>query len=326
MWKQIALSLAVASLVLADDAVRLAAPASPGVQTAHIYFPFGDKPIGRWTGAALVGWDRPAPAIYAFDKQGQQVGNITVRVPQASEIRIYRAIRAPDGSYAAVGIAYVSSGAAAFIWRISADGLQQNAIATAPYIADDIAISSDGMLWTAGVQKQTTRLSYEDYADEHDIIRRFTPDGRPAGSWLRWQKAKGRAHPASRGSFLFAATNRVGWYPAGGDEYIEFSLDGQITGRYPTAPMIAGQQFTGVALCDDGRVFAGRETHNARGAAEKWEIVTLDRQQHTWQPVSGTPQGQWGWIYGCDGNRLVTYTRGGNGLQELDFWLPGPAR
>jgi len=152
------------------------------VETTRIHFLFGWKPMGRWTSGALVGWDRPAPVIDAFGKDGQQAANITIREPEASEVKINGVTRAPDGSYAAVGTAYIRTGAAAFIWRFSADGLLQKAIPTGAYIASAIAVVLDGMLWTAGVQKQTARLSYEDYAEDHDLIHRFTSDGRPAGS------------------------------------------------------------------------------------------------------------------------------------------------
>jgi hypothetical protein len=127
---------------------------SAGAETTRIHFLFGGKQVGRWTSGALVGWDEPAPVVYAFDKRGEQIANITIRTPAAaSEIYVYQSVRAPDGSFALAGKAYVPSGVAALIWRISADGTQQKAFPTAPYIATDIAVTPDGMLWAAGVQK-----------------------------------------------------------------------------------------------------------------------------------------------------------------------------
>src|SRR6476620_7545298 len=106
--------------VLAVESIGAETPTTP--ETTRIYYPFAGKPTGRWTFGALVGREDPAPVIYAFDKQAQQIGNFLIRTPiEASGMRVYRAVRAPDGGYAAGGIAYVPSGAAAYVWRISAD-------------------------------------------------------------------------------------------------------------------------------------------------------------------------------------------------------------
>jgi hypothetical protein len=297
------------------------------VETAKLYFPFGGKQVGRWTSGALVGVDTPAPVLYAFDKQGQQIGNIVIRTPaDASGYQIYRVVRGPDGTYAAGGIAYLPSGAAAYVWRISADGSQQQAIPTAPYIASEVVLAGDGSIWTAGAQKQTVKMSYEDYAESHNVVRRYAPDGRLTGSWLDWKSvARDRVHPAP-GSFMLASRDRVGWYPPSGSQYIEFSLDGQIAGRYPTAPMASGQSLTGVALCSDGGLFAARQVRGAKGGPERWEVLTLDRSAGAWRPASDVPESRSGVLYGCEGDKLVTSTRPGDGAKILDFWVPGPVR
>jgi hypothetical protein len=299
--------------------VALVAGALSGaMETSRLYYLFDGKPLPRWTGSALVGVERPAPLIYAFDKAGLQVGNITVTVPQTGEISVRRATRGRDGSYAFGGIAYLSSGAAAFLWHISPDGQKQKAFPMQAYVPVDVAIAPDGMIWTAGVQKETPKLSHENYV-EHDIVRRFTPDGRPAGSWIPY---RGGMHPAQY-SFLLAGRDRVGWYPLYGREYLEFSLDGGIIGRYPAAPMSKGQNLKGFALCDDGGAYAGRETYGERGGPELWEVLMLDRQSGSWKLAANTPKSKWGWIYGCEGDRVVTWSRSeGPGVKVLDFWKP----
>jgi hypothetical protein len=273
--------------VLLKIALLLGAAAG-GIETSRIHYPFESKPLRRWTGGALVGWERPTPLIYAFDKSGLQVGNITVTAPEASEIKVYRVTRGPDGSYAAGGVAYLNTGPAAFLWRISADGRQQKAFPTLAYIPLEVAIAPDGMVWTAGVQKETAKLEYEEYV-EHDIVRRFRPDGQQAGSWLGYPELKNTAnlHPAHQ-SFLIAVRDRVGWYPERGREYFEFSLDGRIVGRYPAAPMKARQQLKGFALCDDGGAYASRETYRERGGPELWEVLALDRKTGAWNLVANT--------------------------------------
>lgn len=310
--------------VFAADTSSDKIPTTP--ETTRIYYPFGGKQLGRWTFGALVGREDSAPVIYAFDKQAQQIGNLVIRTPaEASGIRLYRAVRAPDGGYAAGGIAYVPSGATAYIWRISADGLQQKVISTGPYIADDVVVTPDGMVWTAGVQKQTVRLSYEDYAEDWDIVHRYTPDCRAAGSWLSAKSLKstdGRWHAGAVGLML-ASTDKVVWYAATAYEYVEFSLDGKIAARNPTAPIAARQRFAGAALCSAGGLFVGRETYAKDGSSERFEVLGWDRTTRSWRVVAGLPPSRWGWLYGCEIDRLVTWSRASaDGSKELDFWMP----
>ncbi len=285
------------------------------IQTVRIHSAFAPGPLGRWTGGILVVRDHPSgPAIQTFDPRGRRE-IITLRVPEASEIRLYDAIRQPDGSFAAAGTAYVSSGAAAFVWRISAAGMRQNAIPTAPYVPDAVTVAPDGTLWTAGIQKQTVRLSFENFAEKFDVIRRFTPEGRPAGSWIDYKSVSNwYAHATG---LLAAAPDRVIWYPypKGAAEYYEFSLDGQSLRHYPGALMRQGEEFKGAALCG-GDLFVARQTPGTKG-----DIVKFDRNTRAWRPVSGAP-GSWSYLCGCDGVRLVTYSTGGPGYQEFDFWTP----
>jgi hypothetical protein len=295
-------------------------------ETARIYYPFGGKQVGRWTFGALVGLEQPASVIYAFDKQAQQLGTFVIRTPgEASSIHLYRAVRAPDGGYAAGGIANLPSGAAAYVWRISADGLQQKAIPTSPYIAGDVAVAPDGMVWTAGVQKQTIRMSYEGYAEDWDIVHRYSADGRPAGSWLSSKSVKctdGHWHGGATGLML-ASANKVVWYPANANEYVEFSLEGKIAVRNPTAPVTARQRFSGAALCSGGGLFVGRETYGERGLPERFEVLGWDQATLSWRTVAGFPQSPRGWLYGCEADRLVTWSRtAADGATELDFWIP----
>ena len=45
--------------------------------------------------------------------------------------------------------------------------------------------------------------------------------------------------------------------------------------------------------------------------------------EESWRVVAGLPQSRWGWLYGCEGERLVTRSRAAvDGATELDFWIP----
>ena len=92
------------------------------------------------------------------------------------------------------------------------------------------------------MQKLTIRMSYEDYAEVSDIVHRYTPDGRPAGSGLSTNSVKSthsRWHAGSMGLIL-ASPDKAVWYPTGANEYVEFSLDGKIAARFQRALPAAG--------------------------------------------------------------------------------------
>ena len=131
-------------------------------------------------------------------------------------------------------------------------------------------------------------------------------------------KGRDGLHPAAL-SFLAAIGDRVGWYPLHGPEYFEFSLDGRIIGKYPT---IEHQGAMGFALCESGAAYVSRQVRGKSGP-ERFEVFSLDRESRTWKPVGNTPKSNWGYLYGCEADKLVTWNRSeGAGVKVLDFWKP----
>jgi hypothetical protein len=122
---------------------------------------------------------------------------------------------------------------------------------------------------------------------------------------------------------MLASADKVVWYPPESNEYVEFSLDGTIAARNPTATVNARQRFSGAALCSGGRLFVGRVTHGGDGTPERFEVLSWGRSTRSWRVVANLPQSRSGWLYGCEGERLVSWSRtAADGAAELDFWRP----
>ena len=72
-----------------------------------------------------------------------------------------------------------------------------------------------------------------------------------------------------------------------------------------------------------GGLFVGRETYDKEGSSERFDVLGWDRNTRSWRVVAGLPQSRWGWLYGCEGERLVTRSRAPvDGATEFDFWVP----
>ena len=69
-------------------------------------------------------------------------------------------------------------------------------------------------------------------------------------------------------------------------EWVELSLDGQLTGRYPYA------YEQRVALTSDGYVFVQHANLNPSGHGISYELLTLGRTSSTWRPTQTAPKGE----------------------------------
>ena len=111
----------------------------------------------------------------------------------------------------------------------------------------------------------------------------------------------GYADPAHY-SYLVSSKDRIGWYSEATGAYIEWSLDGSLISQFST-PAISGMP--GIALCDDGNLFASTGSKANTGGVG-WSIYMLARERAEWMflPMSG----KWGVLFGCDGTRPVSTT------------------
>ena len=189
-----------------------------------IAYNFGGNGLPHWTGSVFAQLDdtsEAAPVLRAFDRDGKQVLNLLITIPDVKFIQVFDYARGFDGSLAISGTGYSGDGrAAAFLTWISSDGQQQKVVRTSPYVAYVVGVATDGTIWTAGWEIVDGVL----VNPNHDMIRHFDPSGRLLGSFIPRSSLKvyeNRVHPAER-SHLVVSHDRVGWYSELSRVYIEF--------------------------------------------------------------------------------------------------------
>ncbi len=280
--------------------------------STEISFDLGGKPVGVWSGGALIVVDDPrsaAPVVRAFDRSGRPVTQLRFTIPGADliAIRSGQFSRGLDGSLAVAGSAYTSdSRAASFLAWISSDGRQQIVVRVDPFAPYVVAVASDGTIWAAGREL----VDGQELHPGHHIVRRYDKTGKMLGSWIPRSSLNvnpGFTHPVVY-SHLVSSKDRVGWYSEASQTYVEFALDGTVLGRFDTAKPGEGTTQPGVALCDDGGLFRSVAFHHDSTGAKRWGIFSLDRQRGVWTFLPGS--GKWGMLYGCEGGSLASTTSG----------------
>jgi hypothetical protein len=213
-----------------------------------------------------------------------------------------------DGSVAVAGGALnPKSVGTKFIAWISPDRKRQTVTQVYPLVPEAVAVGSDDAIWIAGTlfdDEKRTAIAY-------DVIRRYSPSGNLLSSVSVPGLRPGRGAALAAGySQLQASSDRVGWF-TGGDQYVEFSLDGKEIGRFegppgwgePGMPM-PESAFDRLAVSANNQVVVCGVSHDRNSMI----LLTLDRLTRAWAPVSlpgeGTPY--LGRLLGFDGVDLVT--------------------
>lgn len=192
------------------------------------------QPVGNWSGGSLVlvsDARSSAPVFRAFDRNGQQIGELTFTLPGASLINIYSGVfaRGFDGSFAISGSAYTAdSRGTAFLAWVSAGGRRQTVIRTPPFIADAVTMAHDGTIWAAGFEHGKM------HSGDYDVIRRFDRSGKLIGSAIPRSSLpvvdhKRFVEPAVY-SYLASSRDRVGWYSEAAGIYIAIRVERDGTG------------------------------------------------------------------------------------------------
>jgi len=276
--------------------------------STRIPFTIADGNFATWSGGEFVFVQNRfsgAPIFQFFDRNGTQVSQFTFSMPGASLINIYSNSVAVglDGSMAIVGTAYTdNSRGGMFVAWVSPDRQQQTIIRTNPFFPKTVTLAPDGTIWVAG-QNSNPQSKDRDYSQ--NLIRRYDKTGKLLGSFIPWSSLG--TDPPTLPVFYSALVplkHGVGWYSPRSHTYIEFSTDGSIIKRFKSAPH-PDHDLTFVAACDDSSVFATTRIRSAGGQTD-WGIFTFDRQRAEWNLIPRNER--WGWLYGCDGTRLVTTT------------------
>jgi len=231
--------------------------------------------VPRWDGAYLVGLANNhsnGPVIVTIDRDGKRDETLFT-MQDAGHINLTDMAASSNGEIATIGSALGGGErGTTFLARISSDRKTQVVTRVWPYCAMVVAFAPDGTIWTIGHLKDeenTREVAFH-------VLRRFDPSGKLLGSTTL--NVKGR-NTSDETSYLRSSRDRVGWYTRGG-EYIEFSLNGTEIARYDGPVGLNETDINGVGLSAENDFVIGQLANG------KSEFDMLDRQNHTWVPIS----------------------------------------
>lgn len=263
---------------------------------------------GIWSqGAWIVLSDRfsDAPVFGFYGRSGEEISRIQFTIPGASRINIYdnAFARGSDGTLAVIGSAYTDDNrGTTFLAALSPDGQRKTVVRLSPFYPNAVTVASDGTFWVAGHQWEEGKPNDR----SQNLIRRYDRTGSLLGSFMSWSTVSDAPHTLAPDTMSILATyeGRVAWYSRVARSYIEFSLDGKVVRRVET-PEVDNGTMADLVACEDA-VYLGLAVLGSDKRLPSWGIYELGRQKTEWKYIP--QEGKWGYLYGCDANRLASTT------------------
>jgi hypothetical protein len=251
----------------------------------------------EWSGGGLIAFEHNrslTPTIHVFDANGSD-SPIVFNIDRADMVNLLHAVRGADGTVAVGGRAYSSKYKGTgwnpdgfyrgFVSWITPDHQTTTTIRlTTFYSPALIALAPDGTIWTKGWE--ATHI--EGYGENLDapVMRHFDKTGKMIGSALPARSLSWR-HTEEFGYMVSSAT-RIGWMQQD-SSYYEFSFDGQNVLEYPPLPTRQDRSLLlGLALLDDGKVFATTSVFTGSEIPHGIYMYTLDKSHKEWRQIDAS--------------------------------------
>ena len=268
--------------------------------TSSVNYDFDGQRSPRWSGGALLtvdGDSTGSPIIRVFGRDGQEISDLTVAIPQAKFISVIGIGRGETGLVAASGSAVDTQGKHnSFLALFPPNPAEEKVIALNEYSAQLVTVAADGTVWTAGLAGNPRQPT-------GDAIRHFDANGRLIGSLIPTSSFSSSISLTSPHNWLAAAGNRVGFFAPAEGRYIEFSLDGRVTADIRTAAFGDTETVSGFALTNDGRALVSSQVSSH---PRQLKLYNFDTRSGAHTNV-GAPNGM-SRLYGGEGNSVVGRT------------------
>jgi hypothetical protein len=288
--------------------------ASGGVTLSGFNFSNGTIPVPKWSNGAVIaieGQTTLAPTLHVFDSRGNYLRTVPFSLDGATWLLVRGYSSGPDGTIALCGQAKDAQGQVEhFLAILPPDpAAAPKIVRTYPYSPASVAIAPDGTIWTMGIEYQPIpgKMLGGKIRPQADVLRHFDHEGNQIGAFIP-QASVGRLQGAL--SNLAAASGRSGWYPGGGNSYVEIASDGSVH-QYPSLTLGPGENVNGLAITENGAVFLS--AINSREGTER--VFQLDRPQRTWEPVHLALPGP---VVGANGNTVAIAVSGGS--MSIEFF------
>lgn len=287
---------------------------------------------GYWVSIVTHDYDSTKPDevnVVLADSNGTRVRGVRVWLPGSIRVNIDDVVVVDDaGTLLASGYAVASErGIVYFIARVDANGAVADVIKTNPFVPSCVCPAPDGTIWALGQELGKSEL-HEDYM----MLRQYAFGTGLVAQYLPRNSFRSDVSPGAvvasaeslrgfgQASYLRCAKDRVVVYVNLTDELAEIDSASHAVTRYSVDMSgLSGDKVKGLALSDEGRIFAGLSEGwgaNPGGLTGLYELrADPTRRRAHWIPVEGTvttigeasriPAGTFIRLLGHEGDNLI---------------------
>ena len=260
--------------------------------------------------------------VAVYDRQGKQVSQAHVWIPDATQMWLVAAAPTTDGGAIVSGHVAIYPGITYFLAKTSVSGGVVSLLRTETFLAARICRASDDTIWTLGrdVQKESA------HDGDYPLVRQFSFEKGLLHSYLSRSLVDFRHSGAlgggegTNGTFLVCGKDRISLYLNETNEYIEIDPSTESLKRWEMdMTPLAEARVTGLAVTGKGRVYASLFEVQAETQTKTDGLFELRTEPGTsvgkWIVVSGTlnshlegesvPKGAFFRLWGADNDDLV---------------------
>jgi hypothetical protein len=266
------------------------------------------------------------PMVAVYDANGKRVLEGRIWPQGAGSVRIFPTAMTRDGGILAGGWAVLENGTTpGYLAKTDAQGKTIQSVYTGDFKPREICEAPDGTVWSLGraIRSVTDTEVVRHYSFEKGLLHSFLPEETV-------RSIQNSDHPwfSPFGSFLRCGKDKVSIYLEFTDEYAEISNSSFVLTRWKIDQGAAQQRkANGLAVTDDGRIYASFSVHGVHGVSGPYGLTSLYQVKAEpgnpiarLLPVGGTvdfygtyregdrlPQAALVWLWGADGNQLVVW-------------------
>ena len=168
-----------------------------------------------------------------YNRQGELVFEALIETPEGDLADVLDLTAFPDGT--SVAAVKLGAGTRAGLLLLDRDGAAVRFVETFPFVPRHLAVTPSGAIWTLGWE--ASPFQPDRPADTNfEVFRKFSREGDLLARHFRRSEFSAKSDPWEAAS-LHAASDKFGAYIPGVGEWLEFSHDGGLRGRWELPPL-----------------------------------------------------------------------------------------
>lgn len=268
-----------------------------------------------------------AAMVVMYDSNGKRVREGRIWPKGAGDVRIRRTAATHDGAILAGGGAIMQDGSlSGFIAKTDLAGNTVQSVATGVFKPEQLCEAPDGTVWSLGKGVGPDGMDLPDaevvrhYSLERGLLHSFLPE-----NTVRAVLNSSKPWFSPFGSFLRCGKEKVSIYLEFTDEYAEIDNSSFALTRWKLDQSVVQQRkANGLAVTDDGKVYASFSAHGAHGVSGPYGLTSLYQVEAKpgnpvprLLPIGGSVDGYgtgdrlvpgtFIWLWGANGNQLAVW-------------------